>query len=251
MKIVLIPLLLIVYSNSLLAMDDEEIAQDEKEEKAPREEDAWRALLIPLCQNYKRYLPAQYNCICTKIVHTIFQSATRLDEVKKFNQLEALIQHLTDKDWDLGTTSCFINIAMLPYRDEYGKTFQTGASQILQLYVSASKQDESRVQHRHECIICLDGESMVTFQPCGHLVACTDCEDILKINQKTNKCPKCNALDSSTVRIECLLEECELCQKAQADVLFVDCQHVTTCQGCQAEECPRCKDSRIKIRIFF
>jgi len=51
-----------------------------------------------------------------------------------------------------------------------------------------------------ECVICMDERRRVVFIPCGHMVTCVRCADII-VGRAANDCPMCRRSVKTTVKV--------------------------------------------------
>lgn len=233
MKIVLFSILFTVYANCAWSMQEESVDKN----------DTWREQLKPLCENYKRYLPNQYACLCTKAYHYLVSSRLRLDEVNKSSQLNAIITHIDEKDWDAESVDIFIREEMAPFNDEFGKSFATCVSKILKPYVP----------RRPECVVCFERDVEVVFLPCGHLVSCEACSDLIESKKiESALCPICKAKQQGVVKLKGKWHElCVKCGEAKPEIFYINCGHRASCEECDDDKCPICEEaSDKKIRVY-
>ena len=214
---------------------------------AASDADAWRAQLIPLCENYDRYLPAQYLCCLTKFGHWLANSSTRTDELHKHEQLKKLIEHLAGKDWAVKDVHNFLMDTMSPYVDPYSKTFFRCAARLLRPHLVEKREvlDANADQENKwpGCVVCMDADAVNVFIRCGHLVTCDLCVDQMK------RCPLCNIDDTAVEKLEGeRICECQKCFKNKANILLQKCKHLSLCQTCVSDIsgdlfCPVCAET--------
>lgn len=63
------------------------------------------------------------------------------------------------------------------------------------LILSSSLNTESNSADQHLCTICMDGQSNMTFVPCGHVAACEACASKVQI------CPICRQTITSRLKL--------------------------------------------------
>lgn len=226
MKIILFATWFSVYMSFAWGMNDE----------TRENEGNWRGQLKPLCENYQRYLPNQYICVCTKFFHNLFNTNVVKDEKTKNDQLEEIISHIDEKNWDAQTMADFLSVRMSPFNDDFGKSFAICASKILEPYV----------EKWQECFICCDRDANLVYVPCGHLASCENC------GRQVSSCPICKQIPTSVIEFKGTRPgSCFTCKQAKPKMLFVECQHLVLCEQCDAKQCPVCEEARdIIIKVF-
>ena len=74
-----------------------------------------------------------------------------------------------------------------------GKYFYSVKKREKIIILNDEKTDISKIkihtdEDSNECIICMDTEKQIVFDPCGHLYSCNNC------SAKVNKCPICRSI---------------------------------------------------------
>ena len=67
---------------------------------------------------------------------------------------------------------------------------------MLDLKSAMKEQVQTEEDSSDKCVFCFDKVLNVALNPCGHVIACTDCEKKLPKN-----CPICRNVISNTLRI--------------------------------------------------